>query len=300
MHRILFCTFIIVQCAFAQTSRSSVAPDWQPYVTVPEQRDSVIAWSFDRALSFGNLSPARFLSVDRLADRFPGWSPYAYSFSNPIVFIDPSGDSAWTIHSQWNQQTIAGYQQYASQRAQQLAQSGASATCEDFALRVLIDYASTNGLPLAIANGSGTFNAASDQFTDVAGFTNTVLTTTGASDLQNPANTVGVDMSQLSAGDLLLTRSNGVTANHVQLVTSVSDNYMGIHQGSVTWLNGLPGASRILGASNPTSIFYAGTPITHGSIFGNTAYVNRGTGTIQHNYFRVNNIQTRRWHFGGW
>ena len=33
----------------------------------------------------------RFLSVDPLASQLPGWSPYHYTFDNPINFIDPTG-----------------------------------------------------------------------------------------------------------------------------------------------------------------------------------------------------------------
>jgi RHS repeat-associated protein len=33
----------------------------------------------------------RFLSVDPLADEYPGWSPYAYALNNPLIFIDPDG-----------------------------------------------------------------------------------------------------------------------------------------------------------------------------------------------------------------
>ena len=41
--------------------------------------------------NYGTEQPARWLSVDPMADKYPGWSPYNYCTNNPLIFIDPNG-----------------------------------------------------------------------------------------------------------------------------------------------------------------------------------------------------------------
>jgi len=34
----------------------------------------------------------RFLSVDPMANKYPGWTPYHYVLNNPMIYIDPTGE----------------------------------------------------------------------------------------------------------------------------------------------------------------------------------------------------------------
>ena len=76
------------------------------------------------------------------------------------------------------------------------------------------------------------------------------------------------------------------------------DGYVGISQENSGTLNAIPGTSRVLGASNPNSVFYTGKPIERGSYDVNAGvYFNNTTGKIIHNYRTVKNIDVRRWNF---
>lgn len=50
-----------------------------------------------------NSSTSRWYSIDPLADQFSSWSPYHFSYNNPISFIDPDGRAAeWVPDIQIN------------------------------------------------------------------------------------------------------------------------------------------------------------------------------------------------------
>ena len=52
------------------------------------------------------LRGSRWMSVDPLAEMYPGWSPYNYGTDNPSLLIDINGDSVVTIDNQkWIQPT---------------------------------------------------------------------------------------------------------------------------------------------------------------------------------------------------
>ena len=73
-------------------------PKFVPYISgrnlVSEQ--NIIVDNKD----LGKEQPARWLSVDPMADKYPGWSTYNYSLCNPLIYIDPNGDSVEVAYTQ--------------------------------------------------------------------------------------------------------------------------------------------------------------------------------------------------------
>ena len=86
--------------AQAQNTQPSTALDrpswssWEPYA--PPAAPDTLAWrrAPGEARHLGLVPPARWLSLDPLAEKHPDWTPYNYVLANPLYYIDPDGRQA--------------------------------------------------------------------------------------------------------------------------------------------------------------------------------------------------------------
>jgi hypothetical protein len=193
-------------------------------------------------------------------------------------------------------------------------------TCEDFAVRLLIQYAASKGLPLKLVDGVRTYRNMEvygqpehDKYdSSMYGFADMVESTYGASDMQRiNSNTVPIgDVAELRPGDILALAkdlkgnlSQG-RAHHIQLVVSASTDVINIYQGSsddtihrpITWIN------RVLGrnAADPQQTAYAGLPVEIGAFYNvgtGWDYRNSMTGNAKLDYIKY--FEYYRWNFMG-
>lgn len=259
-------------------------PDLYQYNGMEKQNVLGLEW-LDYGARMYQPDLGRFFVEDRFADKYAGQSTYLYAFDNPIKYIDVNGDSAWQITNEWKKEEIANYRKYVQQRTSDARENGEEYTCEDFALGVLIDFASENGLPISIENGQGTFDAHSDEFKSVEEFKDAVFKTTGAKDIQKQSNTQVTEW--FKAGDLVVGRDDENLAFHIQVVSQINlkTRKIEIHQGSES-----------VGSADPKSFFYAGKSVSRGVWNLNTDVYRNPPKTISE-YSKNYNTEGRRWNF---
>lgn len=91
---------------FAQEKQScNPYPKFVPYVNKPTTTE--LNCSKVDIISLSKEQPARWISVDPMADKYPGWSPYNYALNNPLRYIDQHGDSVWVYAERLGSETFS-------------------------------------------------------------------------------------------------------------------------------------------------------------------------------------------------
>ena len=74
----------------------STGSEVQPYKYSGKEYDQLHGLNlYDFSARFYDPSLGRFMTMDPLAEKYYGWSPYAYCANNPLRFIDPKGKDIW-------------------------------------------------------------------------------------------------------------------------------------------------------------------------------------------------------------
>jgi RHS repeat-associated protein len=99
--KFLYIIFVVIfisgSFAFSQEEQKdeSSYPKFIPYV--PEVNNLQANTVNMNIKDYGKEQPARWLSVDPAASKYPGWSPYNYVTNNPLRNIDPNGSEFTTF-----------------------------------------------------------------------------------------------------------------------------------------------------------------------------------------------------------
>ena len=86
-----------------------------PYSFYRKERDSETGFSYFGARYYDSDILTGWLSVDPMADKYPGLSPYAYCAWNPIRLVDPDGEDWYEIENKETQQKEIKWTDYNSQ-----------------------------------------------------------------------------------------------------------------------------------------------------------------------------------------
>ena len=77
-------------------------PPKYPQTFTGKERDSETGFSYFGARYYDSDILTGWLSVDPMADKYPGLSPYAYCAWNPVRLVDPDGEEIWIKTDRYN------------------------------------------------------------------------------------------------------------------------------------------------------------------------------------------------------
>lgn len=258
-----------------------------------------------------------------------GFNPYNISGKTRLTPTDDQTGEIiklkvfWPTTNVWNPNRISDYHQKSPLIMQKLIseqywnRQGSVEihrfTCEDFAIRVLCEFAQPRGLPVKLTTGVRTYRNMEiytpelhDKYeSTVYGFTEMVMLTFGAPDMQKPQNTLPIENNnELLPGDILAQEHDrpGSIAHHIQMVYNKTSSQIDIRQGNTKGLFYRPISTirRWLGSNlaDPQNEAYAGMPIETGR-FTKTEngwdYRNLTTGNSAEDFLRI--FTPYRWNF---
>jgi hypothetical protein len=229
----------------------------------------------------------------------------------------------WETTRKWTDADITDYQNSVPRLAEQIGTEqywdrGGNVrtnrfTCEDFALRVLVQFAASRGLPLKLANGVRVYRNMEvygkpdhEKYdSTMYGFADMVELTYGAPDMQRTgSNTVRLSGPEfLLPGDILAQANDRAgIAHHVQLVLDATTSTITIMQGNSSGVIVRPftTAMRVLGfnRADPQNRSYAGMSPENGIYTKSGSgwnYKNTTKGTEVADFLKE--FQFYRWNF---
>lgn len=230
----------------------------------------------------------------------------------------------WKTINFWNEQYISEYHKSAHSITQKLTEekywskNGETKnhhfTCEDFAIRVLCEFASKKQLPVKLTTGKRTYKnmeiytpTEHDSYpSHMIGFAEMVMLTYGAPDMQRTDQNVLTisSTSNLLPGDLLAQAydRHGNIAHHIQLVVNSTPTRIDIRQGNTNDVIVRPFTTvkRLFGANmaDPMNDSYAGMPIQDGFFEKSGSswdYRNPASSAARKDFLKI--FQLYRWNF---
>lgn len=176
MKTLLITLFILTKMVLFAQEESSF-PNFDPYI-IEEKNEDLVNISLTIS-ELGKEHPARWLSVDPLADKYPGWSPFNYTANNPMRFVDPTGmdwyqhGSTGAVFWQSGSDAVSGYTNIGTNYTQNIGDGISIVYNQNVATNIISSVIGQDDWVSQITNGTNCYQACSQMLT------NTGTTTTG-------------------------------------------------------------------------------------------------------------------------